>query len=188
MLRIYATATVLFYVLLSFFGVTIAAAQGDELAELAKPLYRAIAEGQYAAAAALGLVLLVALVRRYGGSRYPILSHKLVAPLLVLVASFGAAVASATLAGASVSAATAYAALKVAVLASGGYAMLKPYLERLGEWAPSWAKPFVAILSAIISSKSNAKAAAIKKAEKAGEKAVEDSPAKGIDIDFTDVE
>jgi len=185
MLRFYATATV--YAFLSFFVATLAVAQGDELAELAKPLYQAIAEGQYAAAAALGLVLLVALVRRYGGARYPILSHKLVAPLLVLLASFGAAVASATLAGASLSVGMAYAALKVAVLASGGYALTKPYLAKLGEWVPSWAKPFVAILSAIVSAKSGAKAAAIKKAEKAGDKAIEDSPAKGIDIDFTDI-
>ena len=188
MLRIYTTAAA--YAILSFFGLTLAVAASGEVdfGALAKPLYESIAQGNYAAAAAFGLVLLVAVVRRYGGSRYPILSHKLVAPAIVLLGSLGAALASAFVSGAGVSLATLYAALKVAAYASGGYAVAKVYLDALGAKSPKWAKPFIAILSAILSAKGNAKKAAVKKAEKAGDNAVKDSPAQGIDIDFTDVE
>lgn len=187
MLRIYVTITT--FACLSFFGVTVAAAQGDiDFAALAKPLYESIASGNYAAAAAFALVLLVALVRRYGGERYPILSHKLIAPLLVFTASFAAAVASTAVADASVTLGTLFAALKVAVYASGGYTVAKLYLDAVKGKAPSWLQAPLAILSAILSAKGNAKAAAITKAEKAGEKAVEEQPSLGIDLDFKDVE
>ena len=185
MIRIVFTCISFFF--LSFFGTAAAFAQTDseDLAAIAKAIYEGATSGQYAFAAAMGVVLLVALLRRYGGARWPILSHKLVAPVLVLLASFGGAVASALGAGAAVSMGTLWAALKIAALGAGGYSILKPYIGALGDKAPAWAQPLIAILAAIFSAKQGAADA---KAAKAGQDAVAADPGAGVPIKFTDVE
>jgi len=183
-MRIVLTSIAFFF--LSFFGTAaaFAAADPEDLSAIAKAIYEGATSGQYAFAAAMGVVLLVALLRRYGGSRWPILSHKLVAPALVLVAAFGGAVASALGAGAPVNAGTLWAALKIAALSAGGYALLKPYIGLLGSKFP-WAQPLLAILSMVFDAKQGAADA---KAKKAGEDAVSSDPGAGVPIVFTDVE
>ena len=94
----------LFFMVLSFAGTSVALAQTDaELAELAKPVLDAVLGGNYMFGAALALVLGVAMLRRFGGARWPILASKKAAPLLVLAGSFVAALATTLSAGAAVS-------------------------------------------------------------------------------------
>ena len=92
--------TALIFMTLSFLGTSVAVAQGEELSELARPVLNAIMGGQYALAAALGLVLAVALLRRYGVSKYPWLSSSAAGSILVLLGGFGAALATSLAAGA----------------------------------------------------------------------------------------
>lgn len=177
------TAVVFF--LLSFVGTRLAMAEGESLSELAGPIYDAIMGGQYAYAAALAVVLVVAMLRRYGGARWPALSHKLVAPLLVFAASFAGSLATAFAAGEAVGSATLWPALKIAVMGAGGYAMLKPYFTWLSGKAPAWARPLFGILDAIFSARS--KAAKVAAAKAAGDAAVAANPSKGPNVDFTTI-
>lgn len=158
-------------------------AQDAGLWELATPVYENLFAGNYAASIAAGVILLVALVRRYGGTYSDIFADALVAPILVLVGSAAGVVFTSTVTGAAFSGAIAWNALKIAVLASGSYSMAKPYLQALAKVAPAWAKPLIAVVVLIFDSKSGAKKAA---AKKAGIDAVEANPGKGSDVDFVD--
>lgn len=174
---------------LSFFGTHTALAQSNgELGELARPVLDAVMDGRYMYGFALALVLCVALIRRFGGARWPILASTEVAPLLILAAAFGGALATATSAGEVVTGSVLYAALRVAVTAAGSYAILKPLILKLQDKAPSWLDPLFVLLDVIFDSKAKAKEATIKKAEKAGDAAVKKSPAKGPSITFKDIE
>ena len=168
---------------ISFVGASVAFAQDPEtIAQLSKPVLDAIMSGNYAAAAALGLVLAVALTRRYGGSRWPVLASATVAPFLVMLGSFGASLGTTLLADADLSGAMVIAALKVALYASGSYAMLKPIIAKLRKIAPPWMSPLFAIVDSIF----DAKAKAVEKATEAGRIAVEKNPGKGAGVDFKD--
>ena len=84
--------------------------------------------GHKAYAAALALVLLVALVRRYLGSRVPWLHTDAGSTVLVLLGSFGGALATALSGGADLTWKIAESAIGVAVIAAGGYGMIKQLL------------------------------------------------------------
>lgn len=168
---------------ISFVGASVAFAQDpDALAQAWKPVLDAVMSGNYAAAAALGLVLAVAATRRFGGSRFPWLASPTVAPFLVMIGSFGASLGNTLLADADLSGDMVIAALKVALYASGGYALLKPIISKLREIAPAWMSPLFAIVDTIFDAKANA----VKKAKLAGAIAVEKNPGKGAGIDFKD--
>lgn len=159
----------LFFMFMSFVGTSVALAQTNgELIDLAKPVLDAVLGGNYMYAAALALVLGVALLRRFGGAKYPILASKKAAPFMVLAGSFGAALATSLSAGAGVSLVMAWGAIKVAVAAAGGYALLKPILAR------------VPYLGALFSTRVRAKAA--------GRAAVKADPSDGPPVDFQDVD
>lgn len=177
----------LFFMVLSFVGTSIALAQSDGLADLAKPVLDAVLSGQYVFAAASALVLGVALLRRYGGSRYPILASKKAAPFLVLLGAFGAALATSLSAEAAITVAMSWAALKVAVVAAGGYSLLKPILQGMQKRAPAWADPLFAVAGWVFDARTKAAEAKIAKAIDAGVAAVEENPSEGIPGDFTDV-
>lgn len=168
--------SITFFMVLSFLGTSVAFAQGDELLELAKPVLEALLAGQYAYAVALALVLAVALLRRYGGSRYPILASRKAAPWLVMTASLFGAAATALGTGASLSLAMLWSATTVAVGAAGSYSLLKAILMPLEDRAPAWFVPVFKLAALLFTSKARAK--------EAGEKAVQDSPAKGTGIEF----
>jgi hypothetical protein len=171
-----------FFMLLSFAGTSLALAQSnEELADLARPILDAVLGGDYAAAAAAGLVLVVALVRRFGGRWWPVVASKSVAPLLVALGSFFAAIANSLGAGEAFSASVAFASFKIAIYAGGGYSMLKPLVQLLARVAPAWARPLLASVSWIFDSKSRAQ-----RVREAGEAAVKDKPASGAGIGFTD--
>ena len=179
----------LFFMAISFIGANVALAQTDaQLADLAKPVLDAVMGGNYLYGAALALVLLVALVRRFGGAVWPLLASKKAAPFLVMVGAFGAAMATSLGAGEGVTVAMAWAAVKVAVLAAGGYSLLKPVLQALQKRSPMWADPLFAVAGWIFETRSKAAEAKIAKAIDAGVKAVADKQAQGVDIDFQDVE
>lgn len=167
---------------ITFLMVTVAIAQGESvsLQELSTPVLKAIMSGDYAAAAALGLVLGVALLRRKGGEYWPSVASPEFVPVLLGLGSFGAALANTLTSGGSLSGATVVAALKVAIYAAGGYGLMKPIVERLRKIAPDWTSPLFFIFDWVFSAKNNALA----KAEKAGRIAVEEKPGKGSEIDF----
>jgi hypothetical protein len=168
-MRNYIGAFLLFMVL-SFVGTSVALAQSnEELFDLAKPVLDALLAGHYMHAAALGLVLGVALVRRFGSKRWPILASRKAAPFLVLIGSFGAAMATSLAAGAAISLSMVWIALKVAVAAAGGYSLLKPLLSKV---------PFIGRLFDGESRLASAKAA--------GDAAVKAEPAEGADVAFRD--
>lgn len=174
----YLTATL--FMLLSFFATSVAMAQSESLSELAGPVLSAVTDGNYAYAAALALVLLVALVRRFGGAKYPFLASKKFAPVLVLVGSFGAAMAVTLGAGQALSLGMAWVAVKVAIGAAGGYSLAKPLLDFVQSKLPSWAWPLFSVFDAVFKSKTKA-------AEAAGKQAVLDNPSEGPDVAFRDI-
>lgn len=180
-MKIYLTS--LFLLVLSFLGTSVAMAQGEDLGELAKPVLDAIMGGQYALGAALGLVLAVALLRRYGSDRWPVLDSSAAGSILVLVGGFGAASATSITAGEALSWALAYSALKVALFAAGGFSILKPLVLALQGKAPSWAKPVLGLVGWVFDKPNKAA-----RAEAVGAAAVEASPGEGSQIAFRDFE
>lgn len=137
--------------LLAFVGTAFAANTVDPtvgdpgLLELAKPIYDAIMHGNGWLAASLAIVLLVAMVKKWLAPRWPWLAGDVGGPLLVLFGSFGGALGTALMAGAGMSPALALVALKIALAAGGGYAMLKklvaPLLRSLRKKVPAWMRP-----------------------------------------------
>lgn len=128
----------------SFTATALAAETVDgDLIDVARPVLDAILAGQYTAAAALGLVLAVALLRRYGSRALPWLHSDVGGAVLALGTSLGGALATALMAGASLSGGLLWTALGVAIAAAGGYAMIKkliivPLLRPLRDRAPAW--------------------------------------------------
>jgi hypothetical protein len=160
-------------------GVAFAATEDGGLLDLARPLFDAVMSGNYAYAAALALVLGVALARRYGSKRWPWLGGDTGGSLLVLLGSFGGAVATALAGGAGLSLALFWTACKVAAGASGGYTLIKrlaiPLLRQvIGKLPKVLQKPFGLILWMFEGS-------AVAKAEAAGDAAVAANPANGLD-------
>ncbi len=185
--------TTLFFMTLSFFGTAVVMAQDENLSELARPVLDAVLSGDYMYAAAAGLVLLVALVRRYGGAAHPFLASKKFAPVLVLIGAVAAALGTAVSAGASLfDVKVLWGAIKVAVAASGSYVFLKaaldPVIARLKAHTPDKLKFIYALLEIVVQSGQKAQEAAIKKAVKAGDKAVAVQPSLGIDLKFDDID
>lgn len=169
---------------IAFFAGTATAATAalpadTSISDLARPIYDAIMHGQYWAALALGLVLITAVLKRYAAPKLPWLTGDVGAPTLVLLASFGAASATAFLAGAAPSLALAWASAQIAFVAAGGFALAKklfaPLLGRLSAKAPAWLRPIIAAVLWVFDRPS-----AIAKAEKSGAAALVKDPPKGV--------
>lgn len=130
-------------VALVFFTATAAAAgaaapNDASWLELARPVVDAIMSGNYLAASALALVLVVAVARKYGAARWAFLGSDAGGSLLVLLGAFGGAVASAALGGATWSLDLLWTAAKVAAGAAGGYSLIKRLLMPLVDKLPPW--------------------------------------------------
>lgn len=124
---------------------------GDGSLDVARSLYEALTGGHYAWVGALTLVAAVALLRKFGGSRFPQLHTDAGAALLTLGGSFGAAMSAAFAGGGHVSWTMVAAAGATAFAAMGGYAALKklvvdPYLIPWQAKAPAALKPLLAIV------------------------------------------
>lgn len=169
----------------SFVGVALAGnavPEDGSLLDLAKPVYEAIMGGQFWLAAMFGLIFLTTAAKRYlPGKAGAFVNGEYGQPITVLLLSFGGAGATALLAagpGAVLTGALAWAALKVAVAATGGYQLLKqllaPLIKKLADKAPAWMQPLFSVLLWVFS-----KPTAIEKAEKAGDDAVAANPPTG---------
>jgi len=109
----------------------------DGSTDVAKAVYDAFANGHKAYAAALSLVIVVALVRKYLGGRWRFLHTDIGSTLLVLAGSFGTALAASLAGGGPATAHAAWSALVVAFGAAGGYtAVKKVIIEPLAPYLP----------------------------------------------------
>lgn len=166
----------------AFAADAVTPADSTSLLDLLKPVYEAFSGGHYAYAAALGVVVLVALVKRYLAPKFPWLNSDAGGSAMALLAAFGTALASALAApGATVSLAVLESALLVGVGAAGGYAVIKnliidPILVPLEAKAPNWAKPILALVLWIFDKGQ----AALDESVDAGNAAVAAKPATGI--------
>lgn len=172
------------WILLSFGGMALA--QGATLPEdssvldIFRPLWEAATGGHWWLAASLSLVVGVTLVKKYHpGKLGQWASTDVGGSSLVLIGSFGGALAAALAGSSSMSTGLAFNALKVAIGAAGGYTLLKkllidPVLRPLAEKAPAWLKPVLAVVLWAFD-----KPDPIAEAEKAGADAVKNNPGPG---------
>lgn len=154
----------------------------DTLLDSARPVLDAVMSGHYVYAAALALVVLVAALRKHGADWSPkYLSWTRTdwgSPLLVLLASFAGALATALAAGAAPSLAIMSTALGVAVTAAGGFKMAKelvaPLLRAVRSRLPAKLQPLVSLLLWVFDKPDRAA-----EAKAAGDAAVKASPPTG---------
>jgi hypothetical protein len=186
----FTAALVLLTALVSFVA-TAHAATGAEVAtesvlDQARPIFDAVMAGHYWYAAAAALVLLVALVQRYG-ERAPLVGKYLAwtksswgTPLLVILASTGGALATALAAGASPSLAMLWAALGIGAGAIGSHKLMKevgaPMLRALQGKLPAWAQLPLSLVLWVFERPDR-----VAEAEAAGKTAVDAAPSTGID-------
>ncbi|QSQ17171.1 hypothetical protein [Myxococcus landrumensis] len=100
----------------------------EQLEEFARLVLDAVTSRNYALLAALVVVLLVYLLRKFGGAFVPFLRTDRGGALLVLGVSLAGAVANALAAGAPFSLALVLTAAKVALTAAGGFTLVKRLL------------------------------------------------------------
>lgn len=179
-----------FAVLLFLFGFTTTALAADaatgggdgSLLDLARPVFDAVMHGQWWLGAALGVVFLCALARKYLPERYKTGIRGDVTGIgLAFAMSFAGALATglAAIGTNALSGALAFTAFKVAIVAAGGYSILHKLATALTHtaWfqlkAPAWLKTALAFIMMIIGSN------AVAKAEAAGDAAVKANPAPG---------
>lgn len=179
------TALLVVIFLAAFTGTALAteavsAAADPPLFEAAKAVFDAVVSGQWWAAAALAVVLLVAGVRKYMPASWKAgAKGDLIGVGTAALMSFASAIAVWALAqpaGAVMSTGVILTALKVAGTAIGGYTAIHKIAQILVAWGklPAWALALVKLLTALVGSN------AIKKAEAAGDKAVAEAPPKGM--------
>ncbi len=186
MQRITTTLVVAVAFLASFAGVAFAqsavTSSEDPLAML-RPIYDAVAHGNYWLAGSLALVAACTAARKWGVKRVPALATDIGATLLVLLTAFGTAFAASAAAG-DVTPATAWLAVKIAVGAAGGWALInkliaKPLLD--SAWfqtkAPAWLQLALRGALWIFTKPAEVKAA---EAKRAGDAAVAAKPPQGI--------
>ncbi len=184
--RLFATLSLVGLLLLSFVATAFAAGEvtpdDGSLLDLARPVFDAVMHGQYWAGAALAVVMLCAVTRRYmpeawkSGAKGDVIGTAL---------AFGMASAGALGTGLlaqgtnALTMALAIAALKIGAVAVGGYTVLHKLASALvatawfQEKAPAWLKTGVGFALMMFGSR------AIEKAEAAGEAAVAANPAGG---------
>lgn len=162
----------------------VAVTPGDDTAtilDLLKPVADAFAGGHYAFAAALGVIALVALVKKYAGTAVPWLHTDMGgSALALLTASSSALGVSLAAPGAAVTLAMLKSALLVGVGAAGGYAVIKnllidPLIKPLMAKAPAWMQPLFQVVMWVFD-----KPDPVADATKAGDAAVTAAPAGGV--------
>lgn len=106
-------------------GMQVLGPNPEQVEEFARVVLDAVQGRNYALLASLGVVLVVYLLRKFGGARIPFLRTDRGGALLVLVVSLSGAVANALAAGAPFSAALLLTALRVGLTAAGGFTLIK---------------------------------------------------------------
>ncbi len=150
--------------------------------ELAKPVWEAITQERWWLAASLALVLAVAAFKRYAPGRAKEFANSDAGgALLVLLGSFGAGLASGLMAVGTnaISWVLVYAAVKVAIVAAGGYSLVKkliiePLIKPNMHRFPPWLQSTLTMVMWIF------ERPAVEAAEKAGDVAVAADPAGGV--------
>ena len=161
------------------FALAASPAFADSLSDAAQAVVNTLVAGHYTEAAILGIILAVAGFRKFAPERWAFWRGDVGGGLLVLIMSFGAALAAGLKGGDAFSISMVWTAFKLAALSSGGYTLVK----RLGAAAiaklplPLWVRR--ALTGALWLFKPGG-AAAIAKAEKAGQAAVDAKPATGV--------
>lgn len=168
------------------FAANSAVPEDGSLLDLLKPVYEAFTSGHYLYAGSLSVVLLVAILRRYGSNKLPWFGSDEGGAVLTLVGSFAGAIATSLAGGSPVSLTMAWTALSIAVGAAGGYVLIKKLVvDRLtrSQWyqekAPAWMKSLLGLVLWIFENHAK-KPPAITRAEAAGEEAVKKDPPKGM--------
>lgn len=154
------------------------------IVDLAKPVLDAIMHGHGWLGAASALVLVVALLRRWGTARWPALGGKAGGAALNLLTAFGGAAATALLAGQAPSVGLALAALKVSGAAAAGFELVKELAAPALRWgearAPGWLRPVLKpALDLLLWAFEKRGDAAVAAAKAAGDAAVAAKPAAG---------
>jgi hypothetical protein len=173
----------IFAFLASFAGTALAADAIDtdsSSVDIAKAIYDAFAGHHYAYAAAIAVILIVALVKRYLGPKVAWLHSDAGGSVLVLAGATATAMASSLAGGGPVTLDLFKTAAMVGVGAAGGYALLKnliinPFIVPLAAKAPAWAQPILGVILAIFD-----KATPTETATAAGNAAVTATPAAGV--------
>lgn len=158
--------------------------------DLAKPVFNAFSGGHYAYAAALGVILLVAVLKKASARYLPstvvnALHSDAGGSALALAGATATAMAAGLAApGAVVTFGLLKTALLVGVGAAGGYAVLKnlviePVLKPLASKAPAWAQPIFTLVFWIFD-KPDSVLATEANAAAAGEAAVKANPSPGV--------
>jgi hypothetical protein len=156
--------------------------EDGNLLDLARPIFDEIMKGHFIAAAALALVLMVALVKRYAPGKAGEFVHSDAGgSLTTLLMAFGGALATATMGGASWTWGMLWTAGSLAVTAAGGYVLAKklivePLLRPLSKKAPAWMQPVFSMVMWLF----DKKVAEQEAAKKAGDEAVAANPPTGI--------
>jgi hypothetical protein len=156
----------------------------DGSLDVAKSVYDAVSGGHYAYAAALGLILIVALVKRYLGSRISWLHSDVGGTSLTMVGATAGAMATALAGGGPVTWALMKTAMLVGIGAAGGYSVIKkliiePLIKPLQSKLPAWAQPIFSIVLWIFD-KPDAAAQVEADASAAGQAAVTANPGQGV--------
>ncbi len=187
--RIAHLVVMVFAAIISFGAVAHAADQvttsDSSLIDLAKPVFEAFSGGHYAYAAALLVILLLALIKRYAWGGFETWIHTdLGGTIMALVTSAAAAVSAGLAApGAHVTLSLLKSALLVGVGAAGGFAvlknlvfepLLKPLEAKLEAKYPKLA-PLLSIITWIFD-----KPDPVAQATAAGSAAVAANPAQGV--------
>lgn len=190
--NILAMLSVVGLMLISFVATAFAAgaATPDDgsLLDLARPVFDEIMKGHYIAAAAFSLVLAVALFKRYAPGKLGAFAHSDAGgALTTLLMSFGGAVATATMGGATWHWSMLWMSATVAFAAAGGYTMLKILIVeplRASAWyknkAPAWFKAALQVVFWVFDKREPAADAAAD-ATKAGDDAVAANPPGGAE-------
>lgn len=132
-----ASLTAIFLLLIAWPAAALAQAGGadPDLLELFRPVWEAISSGNYGLAAAGAVVLIGAVLTRWGASIWGWFSTGAGRAAIVLLTAFGGALFAALQAGAPVSVGVIWASLKLAVTAAGLYSLAKALvLEPLQRW------------------------------------------------------
>lgn len=106
-------------------GMTVLGPDPERIEDFARLVLDAVQSRNYALIVALAVVLVVFLLRKFGGSRLPFLRTDRGGALLVLGVSVAGAVANALAAGAPFSGALMLTAVRVALTAAGGFTLVK---------------------------------------------------------------
>lgn len=175
------TALLIVMFLAAFTGTALAAEavpQDASLFDLAKPIFDAVMHSQWWAAAAMAVILMCAVARKYMPASWTEgTKGDIIGTAMAFTMAFAGAIATWAVApGAAMSLGVVATAGKIGLAAVGGFTIVHKVAGWLVAWGklPPWAVAVLKMATMLVGSN------AIKKAEAAGEAAVVADPPKGV--------